>query len=368
MSIEKASYQKFNTSKISYTLISNNVVRNIKCATSYQVYSYLQSQSENWAVSKEHISNLFSLSAHKVKAIFSYLKRCNLVEYVRERNECGTFLETKIIVKDGTEFDSNEPFLRANLIAKSSKSQKRLLVKITSSVKNDENKTIEIQNNCQESENEMDIKDYFVDIIHDAIDQNNDTKAVDNSVKVYKNQTHRSENTTSGIYIYKNKNLVSSKTNELVCESTQNKHDASKQKSSIEFNVCDTAKSICKNKNLDFNFVMTKFINFYKEKEFFANASEVKKNCLLIKWINSEKQHTNYSSQSQQTNKNYNKSNSESRCTVKFFDEIEKEAPNPYVQHFGPGNPAYDRLMQHNVVFDVRKQLREKRERKEKSA
>jgi len=108
--------EKLNTSvarerNIPYTSLSNNVIQNLADADSLAAWCYLQTLPPHWHVVKEHIRNHFGWGKNKIDSVFSNLKKKNLIEYIRERNQDGTLSEVKIIIKWGEDFrhDSTTP-------------------------------------------------------------------------------------------------------------------------------------------------------------------------------------------------------------------------------------------------------------------
>ena len=89
------SVQKFNSKTkvfnqpIPYTQINSNVIQNITDMEAGFVWVYLQSKSMNWNVIKTHIKTHFKVGDKKIKTIFAYLNRHNLIRYHQIRTEDG---------------------------------------------------------------------------------------------------------------------------------------------------------------------------------------------------------------------------------------------------------------------------------------
>ena len=110
MSIEKLDFDKIKNEKLPFTIILNSVIQNIKDAKAFMVWTYLYSHSGDWNVIKEHLKNHFGFGDDALKDIFSYLNRCKLISYFRERKADGTLGKNNIYVLNGTEFDKEIPF------------------------------------------------------------------------------------------------------------------------------------------------------------------------------------------------------------------------------------------------------------------
>lgn len=111
MAIEKLSdSSRTLIEKTPFTQISNEVILNIKDNDSFRVYCYLQSKSQNWKVIKEDVKNICKIGDRKLKQVFSYLNRSNLIQYIQIIDDNGKFIKTDIVVKNGLCFNKNEPF------------------------------------------------------------------------------------------------------------------------------------------------------------------------------------------------------------------------------------------------------------------
>lgn len=111
MSIEKLSdLSATEVEQNPYTQVCNKVIMNIKSPDAFLVWAYLLSKTKNWKVIKKDIQRQYGFGDTKIKQIFSYLKRSNLIQYV-QNNENGSFGQTDIKVLVGTNFDKNEPYL-----------------------------------------------------------------------------------------------------------------------------------------------------------------------------------------------------------------------------------------------------------------
>jgi len=94
-----------------FSQINNNVINNIKSADAFLVWCYLYSKSSNWKVIKQNIKNVYGYGDAKIKKIFSYLKRANLIEYVQIKCANGRFAHVQVRILNGNKFDKNQPFI-----------------------------------------------------------------------------------------------------------------------------------------------------------------------------------------------------------------------------------------------------------------
>lgn len=108
--VEKLDIQRAQDLKLPYTIISSLVIRQIKNPLAGFIWIFLQSLPPNWIVIKEQIKNKFDLGDNTLKKIFSYLNRCSLIAYERERVD-GKLGEIVIKILDGTQFKSDEPYV-----------------------------------------------------------------------------------------------------------------------------------------------------------------------------------------------------------------------------------------------------------------
>lgn len=112
MSVEKLSNgSKVIHEKKPFTQILNHVIHNIKDGDSFMVWCYLESKSEDWKVVKQNIKNIYGFGDKKIKKIFSYLHRANLIKYVQSRCANGDFAQVDIHVLSGFEFDKTQPYI-----------------------------------------------------------------------------------------------------------------------------------------------------------------------------------------------------------------------------------------------------------------
>jgi DNA replication protein DnaC len=75
------------------------------------VWCYLESKSEDWKVVKQNIKNIYGFGDKKIKKIFSYLHRANLIKYVQSRCANGDFAQVDIHVQSGFEFDKTQSYI-----------------------------------------------------------------------------------------------------------------------------------------------------------------------------------------------------------------------------------------------------------------
>lgn len=110
MAIEKLDFEKVSLEKIPYTLVSTKVIQNIKNPLAGFIWIYLSSLPPDWKVNKEQIKHKFDLGDDKIKAIFSYLNRCSLIRYDRERDEAGKLGIVVVTVLCGDNYKIDEPY------------------------------------------------------------------------------------------------------------------------------------------------------------------------------------------------------------------------------------------------------------------
>lgn len=88
--------EKFNTKskvtheKIPFTQVSNIVINGITDLEAGFVYIYLLSKSGDWEIIKSHIKNRFKIGDAKIKKIFSYLAKRNLIRNILIKTEDGS--------------------------------------------------------------------------------------------------------------------------------------------------------------------------------------------------------------------------------------------------------------------------------------
>lgn len=105
MSIEKLTdNSRSQIQRTPFTQISNEVITHIKDNDAFRVYAYLQSKSQNWNIIKSHLEKVCGIGQRKMKQIFSYLNRANLLRYVRVIDALGKVVKIDIQVLNGTEF------------------------------------------------------------------------------------------------------------------------------------------------------------------------------------------------------------------------------------------------------------------------
>lgn len=111
MSIEKLSFERITKEQLPYTILLNSVIQNISNAEALAVYVFLYSLPPNWEINKQHLSKKFKLGTKKLRAIFSYLNRANLLEYHQPKDEAtGKMLGTTIHLLSGENFDQSVCF------------------------------------------------------------------------------------------------------------------------------------------------------------------------------------------------------------------------------------------------------------------
>lgn len=112
MSIQKLDFQKVTKEHIPYTILCNKVIQNIQNPIAGFIWIYLSSCSHDWNVCKEHLKKKFKLGDDRLKIIFAYLRRCNLIEYRRDVGVDGKFGKVYIHVLNGDNFIMEEKFTK----------------------------------------------------------------------------------------------------------------------------------------------------------------------------------------------------------------------------------------------------------------
>jgi len=105
MSIEKYN-PKVEYETIPYAQININVIQNIPNMEAGFVWVYLQTKPKDWKIIKEHLKNHFKIGDGKIKKIFSYLAKSQLIEYIKEYDSKGKITGWDIKVLNGSRFVS----------------------------------------------------------------------------------------------------------------------------------------------------------------------------------------------------------------------------------------------------------------------
>ena len=109
--MQNMSVEKFNPlisgELIPYTQVDTKVIQTIKNIEAGFIWVYLLTLPQDWQVIKQHVKNHFGIGDDKLKKIFAYLRRCNLIEYVRERDSLGKLRKSEIRILNGSRF--NDP-------------------------------------------------------------------------------------------------------------------------------------------------------------------------------------------------------------------------------------------------------------------
>lgn len=113
MSVEKLDFSKVTKEQTPYTVILNSVIQCISSLEASGLWVYLYSLPQDWKITKEHLKDKFNVGDDKLKAIFSYLNRANLIEYTQERQANGSLGAVVIHVLCGDKFDANQSFKKA---------------------------------------------------------------------------------------------------------------------------------------------------------------------------------------------------------------------------------------------------------------
>jgi hypothetical protein len=96
-----------------FTQINNNVINNIKDGDAFLVWCYLYSKTPNWKTIKQNIRNVYGFGDAKIKKIFSYLRRANLIEYVQNKCAKGQYQHVQIRILNGKKFDKTQAWLES---------------------------------------------------------------------------------------------------------------------------------------------------------------------------------------------------------------------------------------------------------------
>lgn len=104
-------YSHTSRESTGFTQINNNVINNIKNGDAFLVWCYLYSKTPNWKTIKQNIRNVYGFGDAKIKKIFSYLNRANLIEYVQNKCAKGTFQSVQIRILNGKKFDKTQAWL-----------------------------------------------------------------------------------------------------------------------------------------------------------------------------------------------------------------------------------------------------------------
>lgn len=103
------SVEKFNPTVrgeiVPYLQANRYVVQSISNPEALAVWIYLLSLPTDWNIIKEHVQKHFHIGQDKLKKIFAYLKRVNLIDYEKQRRKDGTLSTTEIIVLNGSKFN-----------------------------------------------------------------------------------------------------------------------------------------------------------------------------------------------------------------------------------------------------------------------
>ena len=87
-----------------YTIISNEVIRNIDNMEAGFIWVYLRTKPREWIVVKQHLQNHFKIGASKIRTLMGYLSKNNLISYRRERSTNGRIVCAEIVVLNGSLF------------------------------------------------------------------------------------------------------------------------------------------------------------------------------------------------------------------------------------------------------------------------
>ena len=88
MSIQKL---KEHQDQIPYTMLSRDVIQNISSPDALAIWTYLQSQSDNWQVVESHICEHFSISRQRYLRAMKILREAGLYQVIRVKNENNEF-------------------------------------------------------------------------------------------------------------------------------------------------------------------------------------------------------------------------------------------------------------------------------------
>lgn len=111
MSVEKLSdTPRILREECPFTQIPNTVIEHIKDNDAFRVYAFLYSKDREWVVVKEWTRETLGISERKARQIWSYLNRCKLIEYRKNRNTDGTLNKPDVVVLNGLKFNPDVLF------------------------------------------------------------------------------------------------------------------------------------------------------------------------------------------------------------------------------------------------------------------
>jgi hypothetical protein len=90
-----------------YTVISTEVIQNITDGLALAVYCYLMSKPKNWQIIKSHVKTHFNIGDKKLKQIFAYFGRVNLIENLQSRLCNGKMGKHEIRILNGSKFNAS---------------------------------------------------------------------------------------------------------------------------------------------------------------------------------------------------------------------------------------------------------------------
>lgn len=108
--VELTNKSKVILQGVPFTQINNLVINNIKNGDAFLVWCYLFSKSADWKVIKQNIKNVYGFGDTKLKQIFSYLRRANLISYVQVVCANAQIAHWDIKILNGQDFDINQPY------------------------------------------------------------------------------------------------------------------------------------------------------------------------------------------------------------------------------------------------------------------
>jgi hypothetical protein len=107
INIHKYNFKEFEKEHLPFTMICNKVIQDCSNPFAGFIWIYLQSKPEAWKPCKWEIMKRFDISEATYKRHMRYLSACNLIEYHPARGEDGKLTEFRLVVLNGSKFDSN---------------------------------------------------------------------------------------------------------------------------------------------------------------------------------------------------------------------------------------------------------------------
>jgi hypothetical protein len=104
MSVEKFNDGFSAAEEVPFTTVANIVVQNLMDPPALSIWIYLQSLPSDWKINKTHLRRHFGFGEKKLEKALSLLVKCKLLEYVRLRNDDGSFAKGFWRALNGSQF------------------------------------------------------------------------------------------------------------------------------------------------------------------------------------------------------------------------------------------------------------------------